>query len=239
MSQTSSDKKSLELQELLRRSKEEINEFAYIVTHDLKAPLRSVTSLAQWIHDDHGEALNEDGKEQLKLLLQSVTRLTQLFDGVLEYSRAGKLTAAPNLIDTEALLKKLSKVLPANISLDAHDLRPAFGETVKIEKLFSELIKNAVEALSAKGGVISVNAHSENGMTHFILSDTGRGLDPKFHKSVFQIFRRGAAAESQEHIGLGLSVAKRIVEAHGGEIWIVSSASGGAEVHFTLPEQEI
>lgn len=239
MSLPLSEKESLKLQELLRRSREEINEFAYIVSHDLKAPLRSVTSLAKWIHDDHVETLNADGKEQLKLLLQSVTRLTQLFDGVLEYSRAGKLSAAPTLVDTSALLKAVAKECPENITLESHSLLPAFGESVKIEKVFRELIKNSVEALSDKGGKIDVYAKSENGMTHFMVSDNGRGIDSKFHKSVFQIFRRGAAPESQEHIGLGLSVAKRIVEAHGGEIWMVTPTIGGTEVHFTLPEQEI
>jgi light-regulated signal transduction histidine kinase (bacteriophytochrome) len=229
----------LELQDQLRRSREEISEFAHIISHDLKAPLRAVTSLINWIQEDHGEVLNEDGKEQMRLLIQATTRLTRLFDGVLTYSAAGQLSSTPSLFDANGMLSQMRSNLPDKINLDFERLPELFGEKSKMERLFEELINNAVNALADRGGTISLAGGTEMDRTYFMVTDNGKGIDPKHHQAVFQIFRRGDAEESQEHIGLGLAVAKRIVEVHGGKIWISSPEGGGTAVHFELPNNAI
>ncbi|MBF0186706.1 MAG: GHKL domain-containing protein [Magnetococcales bacterium] len=225
----------------LQRSNEELKQFAYVVSHDLKAPLRAIGSLAQWIVEDYAEALDEDGQEQLSLLQSRVKRMENLINGVLQYSRIGRLRDQWEEVDMGQLLPEIIDLLapPETIHVTvAGDLPTIQGEKVRLGQLFQNLLSNAIKFMDKPEGRVTISCHQEESMWRFSVEDNGPGIDAKHHESIFQIFHTLQARDTFESTGIGLTLVKKIAELHNGTIQVDSSPGKGSRFMVLLPRSQ-
>jgi two-component system, LuxR family, sensor kinase FixL len=216
----------------------ELNEFAYIVSHDLKAPLRAISSLTAWISTDYGEKCDEEGKELLRLLVLRTGRMHALIDGILQYSRVGRLHEEHVLVDLAVLLPEIVDLIapPAHIHVHIQKDLPAIrGEKTRIQQVFQNLIGNAVTYIDKPQGEIEVTACREGGFWQFSVKDNGPGIEEKHFERIFQMFQTLKARDEFESTGVGLTIVKKIVEMNGGRVWVESIVGEGSTFSFTLP----
>jgi PAS domain S-box-containing protein len=224
-----------ELEEVNR----ELGEFAYVVSHDLKAPLRGIGSLADWLARDQRERLDEDGKEQLDLLLGRVKRMNQLIDGILRYSRIGRAKEAAATLDLAQVTADVIDLLapPAHVRVVVDGPMPTLrGSRTQLTQLFQNLIGNAVKFCDKAEGAVSVSCVEEGGMHRFEIRDNGPGIDERHHQRIFQIFQTLTPRDKTESTGIGLSIVKKIVESTGGRVWLESTPGSGSRFFFTIPK---
>jgi PAS domain S-box-containing protein len=219
----------------------ELKDFAYVVSHDLKAPLRGIKTLASWLSADYADKLDEQGKEQIRLLSGRVDRMNNLINGVLEYSRVGRIQEKQSLVDLNKLVPEIIDMIapPENINITVENELPKIEcEPTRITQVFQNLLSNAVKYMDKPQGLIKVGCIEENGFWKFGVSDNGPGIEEKFFEKIFQIFQTLAPRDSVESTGIGLTVAKKIVELYGGRIWVESKVGEGSTFFFTLPKQK-
>ncbi|MBF0620449.1 MAG: hypothetical protein HQL54_00835 [Magnetococcales bacterium] len=224
----------------LERSNQALKEFAYIVSHDLKAPLRAISSLVQWITEDYVDVVDEDGQEQLELLSSRVKRMEGLIDGILQYSRVGRVCEASSLVNLNTLLPQVIDLLapdPQRYQITyPTDLPTISGDKTRIHQLFQNLLSNAIKFNDKEVGEISIHcAGPEDNLWTFTVSDNGPGIDPKHHETVFQIFQTLQARDEYESTGVGLTLVKKIVQLHSGTVWVTSEPGLNCTFHFTWP----
>lgn len=226
----------------LARSNQELDQFAYVASHDLKAPLRGIANLSQWIEEDLGETLTGDNKEQMALLRGRVHRMEALIDGILQYSRAGRGKAKPELIDTGALLKEVIELMspPKAIAVViAPDMPNVRAEKIPLQQVFMNLLGNAIKHAGADSPRVSIDWDDAGPFYEFTVGDNGQGIAPQYHERIFGIFQTLEARDKVEGTGIGLSVVQKIVEAKGGRVWVESDVGKGAKFRFLWPKVEI
>jgi len=235
--QKEAEERQAELLKELDNVNKELKDFAYIVSHDLKAPLRAIHSLATWISSDYADKLDEDGKEQLSLLRGRVVRMQGLIDGILHYSRVGRVKEKKTTLDLNTLVKEMIDFLSPpshiNISIENH-LPQISSERVRVEQVFQNLIGNAIKYMDKEKGEIKVACQEENDFWRFSISDNGPGIDEKYFEKIFQIFQTLKPRDEVEGTGIGLAVVKKIVELNGGKIWVESEVGKGSRFLFTF-----
>ncbi len=223
----------------LEKSNKELGEFSYIVSHDLKAPLRGVGSVTDWLIQDYTDKLDDEGKEHLKSLKNRVMRMSKLIDGVLRYSRIGREQIEKELLDTNTILQDCIELLevPKNIQILVDDKVPqVYASEVQLEQVFQNLISNAIRYMDKNEGKIHISCQSElKGMWHFIVADNGPGIAEKHFERIFKIFQTLSARDKVESTGIGLTIVKKIIELHDGTIWVESVVGEGTKFHFLLP----
>jgi signal transduction histidine kinase len=220
----------------------ELKDFAYAVSHDLKAPLRAASQLAGWIAQDHAERLDDDGKEMLQLLLSRLDRMYNLIDGILQYSRIGKVKEEEVHVDLNALVPDIIDMLapPPSIAVSIEgDLPVMTFERARIGQVFQNLISNAIKYMDKPNGLIGIRCQDEGESWKFSVSDNGPGIDPKYHEKIFQIFQTLSPRDEFESTGIGLTLVKKIVDLAGGRVWLESQEGKGATFLFTLPKQPL
>lgn len=220
----------------LARSNRELDQFAYVASHDLKAPLRGIANLSRWIEEDLGDALTGEAREQMSLLRDRVRRMERLIDGILEYSRAGRLQAQPEPVDVGALLTDTIELLapPDTTTVAIGDGMPTIvTERVQLQQVFMNLIANAVRYAQRPDARVTVTARPAGDGYEFAVADNGPGIAPQYHDRVFGIFQTLEAREDARGTGIGLSVVKKLVEARGGRVWVESEPGHGATFRFT------
>jgi signal transduction histidine kinase len=220
----------------------ELKDFASIVSHDLKAPLRGIKSLATWILDDCSDKLGEQGKEQMNLLLGRVERMYNLIDAVLQYSRAGRTEEQIVQVNLNDFVPETIDMLvpPKNISITIENTMPVIecAET-HIMQLFQNLLSNAIKYMDKPQGQIKIGCVEEDGFWKFSITDNGPGIEEKHFENIFKMFQALSVSEEFEGTGVGLTIAKKIVELYGGKIWVESKIGKGSTFFFTLPKQEV
>jgi light-regulated signal transduction histidine kinase (bacteriophytochrome) len=226
----------------LERTNQELDQFAYVASHDLKAPLRGIANLSQWIEEDSGEAFPAESRHKMELLRGRVHRLEGLIDGILEYSRAGRSRVAATSVNVQALVQDVVDLLdpPETVSVHiAPDLPPVVAEAVPLSQVFSNLISNAIKYGARPDSVIFVTAKVTGSFVLFSVTDNGPGIPPQYHERIFVVFQTLAPRDKVEGTGIGLAVVKKIVEARHGRVWVESpldAATGkGTTFHFTWP----
>jgi len=233
----------LELQATNQKVKninQELTDFAYIVSHDLKAPLRGIKTLADWISGDYADKLDENGKERLKLLLGRVERMHNLIGGVLEYSRVGRTREKKVKVDLNELVAEVIDLIaaPENITIRVEDSLPVVEcEKTRMIQVFQNLLSNAVKYIDKPQGQIKVGCVEEGDFWKFSVSDNGPGIEAKYFEKIFRIFQTLASRDEFESTGVGLTVVKKIVELNGGKIWVESEPGMGSTFFFTLPRR--
>ena len=227
-------------QELVQVNRE-LSDFAHVVSHDLKAPLRGIGSLANWLQQDYAEKLGPEGAEQLQMIGGRVARLSGLIDGILSYSRAGRTHRSQTVVSLDALVRGTLEMLapPAHITVAVPtDLPQIRMDPTKAQQLFQNLLSNAVKYIEKPAGRVTLACVAADGFWHFSIADNGPGIEEKYFERVFQLFQTLAPRDEVESTGVGLAVVKKIVETEGGRIWIESVFGHGATFHFTLPCDE-
>ncbi len=223
----------------LERSNRDLDQFAYVASHDLKAPLRGITNLAEWIGDDLKDVMTDDTRHQMRLLTGRVHRLEALINGILDYSRAGRVSEQPESIDVGALLTEtiemLSPAPPAAIQVESR-MPVLHSERVPLQQVFLNLMGNGLKHSMRKDALVKVGCSEKSEGWEFSISDNGPGIAPEYHGRIWGIFQTLRARDEVEGTGIGLSVVKKIVENRGGSVRVESAVGQGATFFFTWPQ---
>ncbi|MGC1309208.1 MAG: PAS domain S-box protein [Phormidesmis sp.] len=225
---------------MLEQRNQELDQFAYVTSHDLKSPLRAIANLATWIEEDLGSDLPAENKEQFDLLKNRVHRMEGLINGLLEYSRVGRTHQSHEQIDVDKLLAEVIDSLSplGEFTIDvAPDMPVLEGKRVPLLQIFLNLVGNALKHSDRPDGHVQVSVRDIGNFYEFAIADDGPGIAEKYHEKIFTIFQTLKSRDDLESTGIGLSLVKKAVTAEGGEIRVVSAVGQGATFYFTWPKQ--
>ena len=225
----------------LSLSNRDLEGFAYVASHDLKAPLRNIGDLAEWIEEDLGEELRGGSGENMTLLRGRVKRMENLLDDLLRYARAGKTGGEICPVDVKAIVDDIVGLLqrPDGITVRTVGDLPRFDTAREpLDQVLRNLISNSIKHHDRDNGLIEVSSTEGGECFTFSVSDDGPGIDPDFHEKVFQMFQTLRPRDEVEGSGMGLAMVRKLVERYGGKIQVVSEARvRGAEFKFDWPKE--
>ncbi len=227
----------------LERRNEDLDQFAYVTSHDLKAPLRAIGNLATWIEEDMPPTTSAEVRENLTLLRQRVTRMETLIEGILTYSRAGRAPARPTTGSIPTTIAAVAEDVRLLLGLDEDRLEVIGGDVAspvqqtEFAQVLANLVSNA-DKYGGAGGRISIDASERDGVLTIGVRDRGPGIDPRFHKRIFEIFQTLAPSDRADGAGIGLAIVKKLVSGAGGRVWVESELGGGATFRFTWPRAD-
>ncbi len=235
------EQKRIELQlsrrtEELARSNSELEQFAHVASHDLRAPLRAVANLAEWIREKLPDEASDKVRQHLHQLRTRVERMQSLTEELLRYARAGTGPAEIVHVDTGEMLREVVAFLapPAGFAIEIDPGMPVLKTNrATLEQVFRNLIENAIKHHDRDRGRIEISARRLDGVHEFVVSDDGPGIPPESHDEIFEMF---SGARSQEGSGISLALVKRVIERQGGKITVESQADRGASFRFVWPE---
>lgn len=225
--------------EQLKKQNDELNQFSYVVSHDLKAPLRAIFKLSEWLEEDLGNSISEDAKKNMKILRGRVFRLEALINGLLQYSKIGRVNVPIERSDVNQMLRETIDLLnpPSHIRITIQKNMPVFHtKKLLLQQVFHNLISNAIKYNNKPEGEVDISVSDENRYFRFTVKDNGIGIDKAYHEKVFEIFQTLQARDNVEATGVGLSIIKKSVEDMGGSIALRSVENKGAEFIFTWPK---
>jgi signal transduction histidine kinase len=223
----------------LEVSNAELDQFAYIASHDLKAPLRGIANLAHWIEEDLQDNLSEDTREMLEMLHGRMQRLESLIDGLLEFSRAGRARAHPDTVNVGTLVGEVIELLapPPSTTLVVKDGMPTMvTDRLGLQQVFMNLIGNAIKYARGDGARIQIGVYDSGMFYDFFVADNGPGIAPEYHDKIWGIFQTLAPRDEVEGTGIGLSIVKKAVERRGGSVRLESEPGRGATFSFLWPK---
>ena len=225
----------------LQDSNLELEQFAYVTSHDLKAPLRGITHLSEWIEEDlTGKELSKSTAEYLQLIRSRAQRMEQLIHGILQYSRIGRVNMEITDVDIGDLIKLVVEELmpPADMIITVGEGMPVVqANPTMMRQIFANLIGNAIRYRDVdKEGLISITVKDHDQYYKFTVKDNGVGIDPQFHEKIFGMFQTLTPKDKSESTGVGLTIVKKIIQYHGGTIDLESQVGKGASFIFTWPK---
>ncbi|MEX0966310.1 MAG: PAS domain-containing protein [Bacteroidia bacterium] len=221
----------------LQQTNQSLEEFAHVTSHDLKAPLRAISNLAQWLYDDNYTALGKEGQEHLKLIINKAQAMHRLIESILEYSRAGAAAGKKEPCDVRLILENTLTMItvPKNITLKIPEVLPVMQcERTKLLQVFSNLISNAIRYNDKPHGLIEIKYKDLPSFHEFSVLDNGKGIHPKYHQSIFKMFETLDKDSMPDSSGIGLALVKKIIAGYGGAIKVKSEPGKGSEFIFTI-----
>jgi len=227
-----SQKLEKNIQELENKNAE-LNKFAYVVSHDLKAPLRGIYNVISWIEEDLSEEISPALRKYLNIIPKRTQRMEALINGLLDYARINQ-KSAPELVDTNALVNEITQaIVPRNFTVELRSLPEIFTERLKLEQVFSNLISNAVKYSKPDQGRIEIDCLTILNVYEFSVKDYGIGIDPEYHRKIFEIFQTLREKNEMESTGVGLAIVKKIIDDQGESIQVHSRLGEGTTFTFT------
>ena len=219
----------------LEKSNEELQEYAHIVSHDLKSPLRSIDALVSWIKEDNKGKLDEVSEQNLSLIQTTLEKMELLISDVLNYSSVSADNNITEEVDLNSLVLDLIPIVfvPEHIEIKImRELPTVLGDKTKLQQVFQNLISNGIKFNDKEKGFVEIDVLDQESHYRFSIKDNGIGIEPKFQEKVFKIFN--TLHKREDSTGIGLSIVKKIVNLHEGDIWIDSTLGEGATFFFTL-----
>lgn len=227
--------KNTQLLKKLAKSNEELEEYAHIVSHDLKSPLRSLSALNSWIQADNKGVFDEVSVQNFKDIDAILETMENLISNILEYSSVNANSEINNDVDLNELVEDLKTVLfiPKNISINILNKLPTIkGDKTKFQQLFQNLISNSIKYIDKEKGIINIDVTSQELFYKFSIEDNGIGIEKQHFDKIFKIFQ--SLNISKDSNGIGLSIVKKIVDIYNGEIWLESEVNKGTKFYFTF-----
>jgi light-regulated signal transduction histidine kinase (bacteriophytochrome) len=230
--------------EELARSNGELERFAYVASHDLQEPLRMVASYTQLLQRRYAGRLDADADEFIGYAVDGAHRMQRLIRDLLEYSRVGTHGKAPAPIDAGAALDNAlanlhGAITEGGIQVERGPLPVVAADETQLAQLFQNLIGNAIKFRQGDAPRVSVSAQRVGPEWQFTVADNGIGIEPQYGERIFVLFQRLHTREEYPGTGIGLAICKKIVERHGGRIWVESEAGNGSTFRFTLPAEGV
>lgn len=227
----------------LAASNAELERFAYIASHDLQEPLRMVSSFLQLLQKKYGGHLDSKADQYIHYAVDGAERMKALIMDLLEYSRVGTGKEGFGWVDVGIVLKEVGevfheKIVSARARVDIDPMPTVWGDKIQLTQLFQNLLSNALKYHSAEPPVIRIGVKEESGFWLFSIEDNGIGIDPQFFDKIFIIFQRLHNKTDYSGTGIGLAICKKIVERHGGRIWVDSAPQKGSTFYFTIIKKD-
>ena len=229
------NKQREKLLEELGHQNQELSDYAHMVSHDLKSPLRSIDALTAWISEDYKEKLDENGRESLILIRNNVEKMDTLISGILDYSTINKNQTEFYEVDIDKLVDNImsTMLVPQHISIEkANKLPVVKGDKFRLQQLFQNLIDNAIKYNDKSEGRIEIGVTDDDTFWKFFVKDNGKGIEKNYFDKIFKTFQK--LENNPESSGIGLSIVKKIVILYGGDIWVESELQSGTTFYFTL-----
>jgi signal transduction histidine kinase len=221
----------------------QLQEFASIAAHELKAPLRAIGTLASMMAEDYHDRLDEEGRKNLGILAGRARRMSNFIDSLVMYSKLGRAIEKNRKVNLNDILKEVIKQLhiaQKDVELTIPDHLPlVIGEKTHMTQVFRELLDNALKYMDKPKGQVNIGCVEEDGFWKFSVADNGPGIDQRYFGKIFKIFQILSIRDDHESTGIGLAVVKKIVEMYGGSVWVQSKVGNGSTFFFTLPKQEV
>lgn len=218
----------------------ELSEFTRIAAHDLKSPLRAIGSLAGIVYSEYGDKLDSQGKELLNKIVSRSIRMDKQLSSILRYSEIHR-SKQERSVDLNLLLNQMISELslPPNTELIIENRLPIIVcESGLMRQLFKCLLDNAIKFIDKPKACIKIGCLKQEDFWRFRISDNGPGIESKYFDKIFKVFQKLARFDDFESIGIGLPIAKKVVELYGGRIWVESEIGNGSTFFFTLPKQQ-
>ncbi len=226
--------------DLLKERNKELDEFAYIASHDLRAPLRAISNLTTWLEEDLADTIPKESRTQLALIRSRTERLSSFINGLLDYSRAGRQSLEVESVDLHALIGEVVETLapPETISIIWPSEMPVINTyRLLLHQVLSNLISNAIKYHDKEDGKIEITMNVHADQLVFSVIDDGPGIDPAYHEKIFGIFQMLSSRDDVESAGIGLSIVKKIVEKQQGTLSVDSALGKGSKFTFTWMSQ--
>jgi light-regulated signal transduction histidine kinase (bacteriophytochrome) len=228
----------------LEAANQELEAFTYTVSHDLRAPLRSMGGFARVLLEDYPDNLDADGQRYLNIIHQEARKMGQLIDDLLALARLGRKELSLVRLDmaelAQAVFDELKAAYPQrNLQLEVQALPAVLGDRVMFRQLLANLLENAIKFTQDRDqALIQVSGWSEGSENFYCIKDNGVGFDMRYVNKLFEVFQRLHPEEEYGGTGVGLAIVKRVVDRHGGRVWAESQAGEGATFYFALPKRE-
>ncbi|SFD39781.1 sensor histidine kinase [Algibacter pectinivorans] len=229
------EQKKEELLKSLSIQNEELNEYAHVVSHDLKAPLINIHTLVSWFMSDNKNALNESAFKPLEQVLFNVEKMDFLIKGILDYSTIDKLEQEDKQVDFNVMITEVlqTMLIPEHIKINIQAHLPSiYGNTWRFKQVFQNLIQNAVKYCDKDNGVVEVGYTENEKHYEFFVKDNGMGINPDYFDKIFKVFTKLESTGSSS--GIGLSIVKKIISYYNGTIWVESEEGKGSTFYFTI-----
>ena len=233
------EEENIQLLEELQRSNEGLKEYAHIVSHDLKSPLRSINALASWLHEDYVEVLDEAGVYNLKMIQEKTESMDSLISGILKYSSIEHENLESQAVDVNEVVKHIREIIfvPEHVQIVIMNTLPEIvADHTKIQQLFQNLISNAVSHIDKEEGLVKISSKETSTHWEFQVEDNGVGIAKEYHDKIFKVFQ--SLNTKEKSTGIGLSIVKKIVDLYEGKIWLDSEPGSGTSFHFTIKKEK-
>lgn len=225
----------------LTRTNQQLADFVNVASHDLKAPLRAIGTLASWIATDYGDKFDDEGRDKVRMLVGRAERMSKLLDSIAKYSDAGRILQSEERIDLNVLLDEIIDQInpPENIRIQViNDLPVLIKDKSSISQILENLLNNAIKYIDKPNGLITIDCVEEDSFWKFSVTDNGPGIEEEYFEKIFKIFQTLSPRDKRESIGIGLAIVKKIVDAYGGKVWVESELGRGSTFFFTLLKYE-